>query len=277
VILEPRYDGPPIVSIDGEPGDQLAPLTRQRRRLEATLADLTEQQWLAPSRCEDWTVRDVVAHLAGVNRFWHASVRAGLAGTPTRFLVSFDPATTPPLMVEQMRAMTSAEVLDAFATSNDAFLGAVADLADEQWSMLAESPPGHVPIRLLAQHALWDSWVHERDIAVPLGIPAAAEPDELRSCLQYSAALSPAFGVAMQELSEGLYAIESDEPDVRVLIEITDSVTLRDQPAPAGTPTLRGRTVDLVEALSLRAPLPESAPLDWATLLQGLATAFTRV
>ena len=68
--LSPRYDGPPIISIGGVPDDQLVPLTRQRRRLEAMLADLATDEWAAPSRCDDWTVQDVVAHLAGVNTFW---------------------------------------------------------------------------------------------------------------------------------------------------------------------------------------------------------------
>ena len=77
-------------------------------------------------------------------------------------------------------------------SSNDGFLGLLAELDDEGWSMPAESPPGHVSIRLLAFHAIWDSWIHERDIALPLGQQPPEVPDELRSCLQYAAAVSPA-------------------------------------------------------------------------------------
>src|SRR6266566_5942620 len=103
--LSPRYDAPPIMSIGGQPDDQRDPLTRQRRRLEATLAGLSEDAWASESRCDGWAVQDVVAHIVGVNAFWHGSVMAGLAGTPTRVLAGFDPATTPPLMVEPMRAL----------------------------------------------------------------------------------------------------------------------------------------------------------------------------
>ena len=123
------------------------------------------------SRCAEWTVRDVVAHLVGVNVVLAASVIAGLAGTPSRILGGgFDPATTPPLMVNQMTSLTTAEMLERFVSTNEALIGAVADLTDEGWSTMAESPVGHVPIRLIAQHALWDCWVHERDIAIPLGM-----------------------------------------------------------------------------------------------------------
>ena len=33
-------------------------------------------------------------------------------------------------------------------------------------------------VRLLAHHALWDAWVHERDIALPLGRTPDVEPDD---------------------------------------------------------------------------------------------------
>lgn len=98
MILAPRYDGPTILSVDGQPSDQLEPLTRQRRRMQAMLSELADDEWMTASRCAAWTVRDVVAHLVGVNAFWHASVVAGLAGSPTRILGGgFDPVTTPPL------------------------------------------------------------------------------------------------------------------------------------------------------------------------------------
>src|SRR5207253_2416963 len=48
--VSPRYDGPPIISIAGEPDDQLAPVLRQRRRLAAMLADLRDDDWSSPSR-----------------------------------------------------------------------------------------------------------------------------------------------------------------------------------------------------------------------------------
>lgn len=36
----------------------------QRRQLARLLADLTPEEWRAPSLCDGWTVRDVVGHLA---------------------------------------------------------------------------------------------------------------------------------------------------------------------------------------------------------------------
>jgi hypothetical protein len=216
----------------------------------------------------------VVAHVVGVNAFWQGSVLAGLAGTPTRVLADFDPAATPPLMVHPMRSLTPAEVLDQFALSNDAFLATIAELDEPGWSMLAESPAGHVPIRLIAHHALWDCWVHERDIALPLGLTPAVEPDEVLSCLRYAAALSPALAISSGSAFVGVFAVEASDPELCFWLEVGESVTVRDGSPPRDAPCLRGGAVELVEALSLRAPLPNSAPTEWRQLLAGLATAF---
>lgn len=274
MLISPRYDGPPILSLDGAADDQLVPVTRQRRRLEATLARLGDDEWAAPSRCAGWSVQDVVAHLVGTNAFWHASVVAGLAGTPSRVLAAFDPAATPPLMVDTMRSLTPPEVLARFVATNDAFLDSVASLDSDSWSTIGESPAGHVPIRLLAQHALWDAWIHERDIALPLGSNPAAEPDEVGSSLRYAAAISPALAIGMGHAASGRFAVEATEPAASFNLVLDDSVVLRDGPVDPAAPCLRGDAITLVEALSLRAPLPADAPAEWHDVLRGLAAAF---
>ena len=272
--LTPRYDGSPIISIAGRPDDQLVPVTRQRKRMESMLGDLDDADWKAPSRCDGWTVQDVVAHLVGVNAFWRSSVKAGLGGTPTRILAGFDPAATPPLMVEPMRALTPAEVLEQFVSSNTAFLATIAALDETEWSKFAETPAGHVSIRLLAQHALWDAWIHERDIALPLGRTATVEPDEVRSCLGYAAALSPAFAISFGNAPVGVFAVDSSDPELRLVLEVGEAVAVHEGPAPIDAPCLRGDTVELIEALSLRTPTSVSAPIEWRQLLEGLAMAF---
>jgi len=272
--ISPRYDGPPLISIDGAPGDQLAPVVRQRRRMETMLAALGADDWKAPSRCEGWNVQDVISHIVGVNKFWELSVREGLAGTPTRFLVGFDPVATPAQMVGAMQTLSVAEVLDQFVESNDAFLGVLAGLDADGWLTLAETPPGHLPIRLLASHAVWDTWVHERDIALPLGMTPPIETDEVMASMRYAAALSPGFILSEGRDCAGSYAVEVLDLDTSFTLDIDDSVAVHDRSAPRGAPVLQGDAVELVEALSIRGPLPDSAPAEWHSLLVGLATAF---
>jgi uncharacterized protein (TIGR03083 family) len=274
MILSPRYEGPVVLTMSGPVDDQLLPVTRQRRRLGEILAGLTPDQWRSPSRCAEWTVQDVVVHLNGVNPFWQMSIDAGLAGAPSRFLATFDPAATPALMVGGAGEMEPAAVLDRFLATNEALLAVLASLDQPQWSTPAEAPPGHVPIRLLAQHALWDCWVHERDIVVPLGEVTVVEPDEVRSCLRYAAAVSPALAMGLHGTVTGSFAVEATGPDVAFVVHVGDSVVLDDDGDRTGLPCLRGSALDLVEALSLRAPLPDDSPDEWRQLLGGLGTAF---
>jgi uncharacterized protein (TIGR03083 family) len=276
MMLAPRYDGPTVLTIGGAADDQAVPFDRQRRRMIAMLAGLTDGQWAAASRCEGWSARDVVAHLVDVNKFWHGSIAAGLAGTPTRVLAGFDPAATPPMLVDWMSALGCAEVFEQFVATSATLLDDIAGLTPDQWSMPAESPVGHVSIRLLVQHGLWDCWVHERDIALPLGIATAEEPDEVASCLRYAAAVSPALGIGLGHSSPTTVAVEATDPSIRFVVRVDESVAITDDGAD-DVPCLRGRAVDLVEALSLRGPMPSSTPAEWTRLLGGLQSAFDAV
>ncbi len=275
--LAPRYDGPSILIIDAEPDCQLAPFTRQRLRFQELLSGLAPEQWNEPSRCDGWVVRDVVAHLITVNQFWNASVVAGVAGDPTRILRGFDPAATPPAMVSTMSALSSQEVLEGFVDSNTALLETLSGFTRDEWSMTAESPAGHVPIRLLVQHGIWDSWVHERDVALPLGLQPVAEPDEVVSCLQYAAAVSPALGIGLDRSGAAVLAVDATDPSVRFVLEVSDCVVLRDGSVDPDIPCLRGDAVELTEALSLRVPLDAAAPVEWRQALGGIEAAFDAV
>jgi uncharacterized protein (TIGR03083 family) len=274
VRLTPQYDGPALLSIDGRAADQSVVVARQRRRMEALLAGLSAEQWCAPSRCEGWSVQDVIAHLVSVNQFWASSVVAGLSGTPSRVLAAFDPAAHPPLLIAAMRSLTPAEVLEQFVASNRAFLDALAPLDDDGWSTIAESPAGHVSLRLLAFHALWDSWIHERDIALPLGLDPVEEPDEIESCLQYAAAIGPVLSIGDRDSLAAEAGVLATDPHVGFTLEIRESVVVRPGTPPAHIPCLRGPAVALVEALSVRAPLPADAPFEWRVLVKSLATVF---
>jgi uncharacterized protein (TIGR03083 family) len=274
VKLSPRYDAEPIIELDGAPAAIGVPMLRQRRRFAAELSALPDAAWSTPSRCEGWTVQDVVAHLATVDQFWNLSVMAGLAGTPTRILQDFDPKATPATMVDAARGAAPAETLGAFLDASGAFCSAIEALDDAGWSTIAEAPPGHVTISALAYHALWDAWVHERDVLAPLGMAQTIEPDEIVASLRYAAALSPAFALLAQPDRTGALAIVADDPDARIAITVDTVTRVADADAPAGAFVLSGNAVELLEALSVRAPLPVDPPPEQAWLLVGLSIAF---
>jgi hypothetical protein len=125
-------------------------------------------------------------------------------------------------------------------------------------------------------HALWDSWTHERDIVLPLGLDPVEEPDEIIGCLGYGAALSPAFAVARGSTRRGAIAVDATDPDVRFVVDVGESVVVRAGDAPPDALRLTGPAVELTEALSFRVPLPYPVADDHQWLLDGLAEVFDR-
>jgi hypothetical protein len=100
------------------------------------------------------------------------------------------------------------------------------------------------------------------------------EADEVLSSMRYAAALSPGFLLSEGRDCRGSFAVEVLDLDTSFVLDIGESVSVRDGAIPNGAPRLRGDSVQLVEALSIRAPLPDSAPPEWHELLRGLASAF---
>lgn len=273
--ISPRYGTEPLIRLDGfSPGAVTEAAVRQRRRLAAKLGSLSAEQWTHPSRCDGWTVRDVVVHLDSTNAFWEYSIRAGLRGEPTEFLATFDPAASPAELVAAAGDLPADVVLDRFAASTEALVRTLASMADLQWSLLAEAPPGHVTVDTLAHHALWDAWVHERDVMLPLGESPPEEPDEVAACLRYVAALAPAFSIGRGETGRATLAITATDPEARFVVEADGHVVVRPGTAPDAAIRLVGEAVGLVEALSLRRPLDASVPEGAAWLVEGLASAF---
>ena len=277
--LAPRYDGPPIITFD-LPAAVRAPFLRQRDRLAAALAGLSGEQWAAPSRCEAWSALDVAIHLQGTNGFWHVSIASGLAGEPTRYLGGgFDPRATPAAMVDAGRSVALEEAVEQLRASDRALYDLVAGLDEAAWQTTAEAPPGHLPVELVVHHALWDAWVHERDILLPLGLTPAEEDDEVLACLRYAAALGPALGLGIGgdgfgSGSGGDFVLEVNDPDARLVVEVGDVVRVHDGDAPDGATVVRGQAVDVLEVLSVRTPPGGDVSESAAWLAGALATIF---
>lgn len=271
--ITPRYDAEPIVALDGAPRAVGVPLTRQRRRFAALLQSLTTEQLAAQSRCADWRVQDVAVHLTGVDQYWALSVASGLNGKPTRFLAGFDPKATPAAIVAAKRDASPEDVVAECVAAIEAFCGLIESLSDDGWAATVETPLGHVSVSALCHHALWDAWVHERDVVVPLGLEQEQHDDELAETLRYAAALSPVFGL-LSASRTGTVAFDATDPDLQVVVTVTDSVKVTGGTAPEGALVLAGSAAELIEALSVRMPLAHDIPTEQAWLVTSLGEVF---
>jgi len=261
-----------VLVIDTTVDDPAVPLLRQRRRLGDVLSSLTDEQWHAASRCEGWTVADVVAHLVGTNQYWGLSISCGLRGEPTRYLATFDPVATPPAMVEAFRTQAPAQVLAQYLSTVEELATVVEGLDAAAWSVTAEAPPGHIAARAVALHALWDAWIHERDIVVPLGLAHDVVDDEVAGCLQYVAGIGPSFLVTAGSAHAGSLTVAATAPDIVFTVDVGSTVVVR--PGAGDGPRLTGDAVALIEGLSYRAPLEHDLAPEDAWLVGGLGDVF---
>ncbi|MGC1520135.1 MAG: cyanophycin synthetase, partial [Steroidobacteraceae bacterium] len=115
------------------------------------------------------------------------------------------------------RALSHEAILGDYIESVDELAATFDGVGGDSWSLLAEAPPGHVALQTLVLHALWDGWVHERDIALPLGLTSGEEVDEVTACLLYAAILGPtisaaaaaAAGASLDDIASGLADIRA--------------------------------------------------------------------
>jgi hypothetical protein len=94
------------------------------------------------------------------------------------------------------------------------------------------------------------------------------------ACLRYVASLGAAFAVNAGKASDATLQIDTTEPDGRVVVEVSDHVTVGDHPLDDPDVVLRGRAADVVEALSCRAPLTQPVPDDHRWLVAFLGEVF---
>lgn len=128
-------------------------------RIEALCAGLDSEQWRSQSLCPDWDVRAVINHVT--------SIEAVLAGwlpedatTPPPFekAVFADPNASTEDFTQAVRAVYNQRREDLAALTP-------ADLERPSWTPVGPTSYG----RFLAIR-IFDLWVHERDIATPLGL-----------------------------------------------------------------------------------------------------------
>lgn len=207
------YDGGGApLEVPGNPTTVAATWRSHRARLRQWFADLPEARWSSPTRCPEWRVTEMAAHLISVTQFLGFTLHESKRGNPTTLLQGFDPKAGPAALVAAASKRTPTELV-AELTEVDARVDAeIAGFAEADWLALAESPAGHVPAYLSLTHMLFDSWVHERDLMVPAGEVPPPDYDE--------AAIVAAYVFGLAGIARG--ADEGPHPDVALQLQLTD-------------------------------------------------------
>jgi uncharacterized protein (TIGR03083 family) len=228
--------------------------TIQRNRFVTLLESLPPSSWDARSRCSEWSVHQVAMHVRDVARIHVA--RLGREPYPFEKFGKFDPRSSPSQWLSASAGESPSETLRDLAglvEREESVLHSFARSADDRPRQGPLRRPLHWSVSSL--HIMWDAWMHEQDIILPLGRDEVRSGDEeMRLVSMYSllaAAAPAALSGDYLETCLGLggapdeaYRITHHDDDVRVVT--------------GGEPELRGPAHTVIDSLTGRGPEPQA-------------------
>jgi uncharacterized protein (TIGR03083 family) len=179
-------------------------------RLDAYFSGLGDADWAKPSRCEGWSVRDVLAHLASSEDYNHAS----LDGTVGAFLAAWgekgatDLTSANEIGIRALDDHSTDQLVADWRIAN----AMTRDKLRERDGDNIDTSVGAYPARWQAFHLAFELAVHADDVGVPV------TPYEADARVAWEAA----FGrFALKELDKGL-EIDASGGTTRVQGEAID-------------------------------------------------------
>ncbi len=166
------------------PVEQVQNLDRCWTSLDGLLGGLTAEQWQSPSLCPGWAVRDVLVHLASIEHM--------LSGEPPGAMAESIPFGKAGDWKRGAEALDDGALLDRYRGLIADRRAELAGVTETDLSAESLTPIGPGTYGRFLTIRVFDFWVHEQDIRVPLGLrgheegPAAeAAIDEIQRSLPY--------------------------------------------------------------------------------------------
>ena len=145
---------------------------------------LTDEQLAVPSPCEGWTVRDVVTHLGAVEHMMSGEAPGSFTDS-----VPFDKVTE---WMQGVSDLDNAALFERYREVIERRREELADVTAEDLALPSMTPVGPKTYGRFLAIRVFDFWVHEQDVRLPLGLPGhedgpAAEMalDEIEVSLPY--------------------------------------------------------------------------------------------
>ena len=161
-------------------------LRSQRQRLAGLLGSLDDDEWTAQSRCTEWTVHEVVRHLCDATLRCTVLLRGGIP----EGVDHFDPRTTPIAWLARSAGERPHDTLVAFEDASTELIDEVDRHFRDATNAHLPFLYGPVPWSVAVLHMVWDAWIHERDIVLPLGRRHGSPVVESRAAAGYGLMVS---------------------------------------------------------------------------------------
>jgi uncharacterized protein (TIGR03083 family) len=172
----------------------LAGLFEVWRDLDALVSDLDDNQWESATSLPGWTVRDVIAHVIGVESMLQG-VETPEADIDVSSLehVRNEIGVMNECWVRKLRDLSASELLEKFRETTGARRQALSDLSNAAWNEVGFTPAGPDSYGRFMRVRTFDCWMHEHDIRDAIGVPAST-----------SELVGPASDLALDEMATSM-------------------------------------------------------------------------
>jgi len=162
-------------------------------RLDRYFSGLGEADWAKPSRCEGWSVRDVLAHLLSAEDYHHACIEGTVAALMTSVAEkgATDLGAANEIGIRELDDRSTEQLLDDWRRSNAETRAHFRERDGDD----VDTSIGSYPARWQAFHLAFELAVHADDVGVPV------EPGEAAGRVAWEAAVSR---FALKEFDKGV-------------------------------------------------------------------------
>jgi len=222
--------------------DHVGALRTESERFSAAVARAADDGVRVPS-CPAWTVRDLVAHLGRVQRFWAAMVRRG--------------GTEPPTERPDLPSPGAGDDLAAWyrACADDLLEAVTSTSSDREAWAWWESP--HT-VAAITRHQVQEAGVHRWDLEAALGRPEPLDADVAADAVDEFLEIVVPARQGEQPWSRPTGVLElaaTDVEGVRHLSLTGDGPRRSDEPEAIPLTTITAPATDLLLVLYRRVPL----------------------
>jgi uncharacterized protein (TIGR03083 family) len=228
----------------------------QRCRFHAMLEGLPRAMWAAPTRCSEWSVDDVARHVVDVaeqldDRLnWHPDHRPGRDGR-------FDPRETPKLWLAKSSGQPPEGTLQLLE-----------DAREQEWFAQQRMRENFDELELagifgrrahwsvFVLHVFFDAWVHERDVAIPLGIPLRYRSDERVLIAMYALLLASQPAALDGSPIHASVVLYDDSEELGFELSYGADGIVVETASPVSSPAVSGEFAATVDSLVGRGPHP---------------------
>ena len=221
-------------------------LAAHHHRLIETWQGFSPAQWARQSRNTEWTVHQTVRHVADAME----RVVAAANGEPALDTNDFDPRSTPTAWLTGSDGESPGVTIERFAEASTSHRARVSDRFASGDTAHERTVYGTAHWTVNVVHVLWDSWLHERDVLLPLGQPAPSSEEEERLVGLYGLlmALVPSMTFEQSVCS----TVQLSGIGIRTIEVSCDAGSLRSVEVPAVVASISGATPAAIDALAGR-------------------------